>query len=469
MKSRLLLVILSLFGFSQLKAQTYLKSTQYLGQTSASMFSAFVPSAKYNVKAYKITYNTTDVDGSNTVASGAVYIPVGSSCDTFSILSYDHGTVLNKDDVPSRDNQEALIVKIAASVGAVAVAPDYLGLGDNSGLHPYMHAESEATATIDAIRAAREFLDSLNLGDNGEVFLTGYSQGGHAAMATAKYIQDSNLLAEFNVIAAGPASGPYNLSGTQAEVLLSDQPYSNPGYACYILFAMQRVYGNIYSSYDEILKSPYDTLIPPYFDGTYDMPIVNSLLPDTLSGFMQDSVLQNFRNDTVGKTHPIWQALIANDNYNWKPNFPVEMYYCTMDEQVDYHNALIAEDSMNARGAASVVAIDNGTYDHSGCVFPSLLDALSLFLSKKTGCTIGLDELVLENLEVYPNPTTGSFTIAGHEKPVEMELINASGVLVKRGNIEPNGQVDISNLPTGIYFLKLQRGNYFVTKQLVKQ
>tara|TARA_B100000963_G_scaffold321279_1_gene304410 strand:+ start:2975 stop:3127 length:153 start_codon:yes stop_codon:yes gene_type:complete len=44
------------------------------------------------------------------------------------------------------------------------------------------------------IRAAREFIaDSLNLIDNGQVFLTGYSQGGHACMATHKYIYENNL------------------------------------------------------------------------------------------------------------------------------------------------------------------------------------------------------------------------------------------------------------------------------------
>ena len=59
--------------------------------------------------------------------------------------------------------------------------PDYIGMGESPGLHPYVHGESEATATIDMIRAAREFItDSLNLIDNHQVFLSGYSQGGHA-------------------------------------------------------------------------------------------------------------------------------------------------------------------------------------------------------------------------------------------------------------------------------------------------
>ena len=469
MISKLLFAVLCVFSLSQANAQIHLLSYQSLGVDQAATFKPLLPQAKYDVETFKITYTTIDIDGSSTVASGAVIIPKQTSCDTFSIVTYAHGTVLEKEDVPSRNNQEATIAKVAASVGAVSVAPDYLGLGDNPGLHPYVHAESEATATIDAIRAARELLDTLGKGDNGEVFFTGYSQGGHAAMAAAKYVQDNNLFAEFNVIGAGPASGPYNLSGTQAEVLLSDQPYSNPGYVCYLLFGMQRVYGNIYNSYDEILKSPYDTLIPPYFDGTYDMGVVNNLLPDTLSGFLQDSVLLNFKNDSIGKTHPIWQALLANDNFDWKPDFPVEMYYCTQDEQVDFNNSLIAEDSMNAKGAASVIAINNGAYTHGVCLIPSLQDALAFFLTKKSGCTIGLDELQFEEIEIYPNPSSDSFVISGSETPIAMELFNTAGVLVQTLLVKPNGQVDVSSLPAGMYFLKLQSGDYFITKQIVKQ
>jgi hypothetical protein len=39
----------------------------------------------------------------------------------------------------------------------LSAMPDYIGMGGSPGLHPYVHAASEATASIDMIRAAREF------------------------------------------------------------------------------------------------------------------------------------------------------------------------------------------------------------------------------------------------------------------------------------------------------------------------
>ena len=64
--------------------------------------------------------------------------------------------------------------------GYNVVMPDYIGMGESPGLHPYCHGASEATATIDMIRAVREAqtLDMIPgmTADNGEMFVTGYSQ-----------------------------------------------------------------------------------------------------------------------------------------------------------------------------------------------------------------------------------------------------------------------------------------------------
>lgn len=450
----LLLGIALSFTPTSVNAQ-YLESATFLSNTPSNLLSGFYNGAKYNVDAYKIRYYTTDLDGNQTVASGVLLVPKTTNCDSFPLAVYDHGTVLEKEAVPSRDNVEATVAKVFASTGAVAVAPDYLGLGDNPGLHPYLHAESEATATIDLIRAAREYLrDSLSISLNGEVFVTGYSQGGHAAMATVKYMQDNNLLTEFNLIGAGPASGPYNLSSTMLPLLLSNAPYSNPGYVVYLLFAMQEAYGNIYQSYDAILDSPYDTLIPPYFDGTYDMNAVNALLPTQVRDFIQDSVLDNLEADSLTMSHPIRLALMANDNYDWNPSFPMEMYYCTMDEQVDYQNSLDAEAAMLANGA-TVTAINKGSLNHGGCFLPALKGALDYFISLRQDCNaIGLRDLAAAEVNVYPQPA-GSFVHLEGLASERVMVYDVNGGVVFRGTLDATARLDVSTWAEGVYLLRV--------------
>lgn len=459
MKTILLsLLLLISAGISQ--AQNLISVTYLDNSTvgSLSLFPQVVPD--YDVDYYKVVYSTTGVDGNSTIASGGLAIPQNTPCDSLPIAVYQHGTSLNKDDVPSRNNGEAIIPTLMSSKGFVTCAPDYLGMGDSPGLHPYVHAESEATAAIDMVRAVRQFLsDSLTIVDNGEVVVTGYSQGGHGAMAMHKYVEDNNLLGEFNIVASAPASGPYDLSGDQSELLLSNTPYSNPGYVVYLLSSFELAYGNIYNTYSDILKSPYDAIVPPYFDGnnyTYSMGDVNPLLPSQLSDLIQDSVLTNFLNDTLN--HPLWIALRDNDNHNWVPTRPVQMFYCTNDEQVDFENAITTEIYMNNNGAADVTATDMGPEDHGGCVLPALSTALAWMSAKVHSCAV-LNTVELETLgvNIYPNPADHQMQIEGVELGTEIRVLDATGKLVHfEGTDSFSLTINTSSWDSGWYVVQVE-------------
>jgi pimeloyl-ACP methyl ester carboxylesterase len=86
---------------------------------------------------------------------------------------------------------------VLAGLGYIAVLPDYIGYGDSTAkLHPYLHASTLASATVDMNRAARTFLalPDINMARNGQFFLTGYSEGGYATLATQRPMQQSLAL-----------------------------------------------------------------------------------------------------------------------------------------------------------------------------------------------------------------------------------------------------------------------------------
>lgn len=73
-----------------------------------------------------------------------------------------------------------------AGQGFVSVMPNYLGFFDVGVLQPYFVREAEGQVVLDAAKAARAALERLETGlDVDAVFVGGYSQGGHAALAAA--------------------------------------------------------------------------------------------------------------------------------------------------------------------------------------------------------------------------------------------------------------------------------------------
>ncbi len=333
----------------------------------------FFISVDYEVDVYKLSYKTPDPQGITTLATGAVCIPRNMDC-ALPLCSYQHGTIASKMNVPSYKSGELDIGILLACSGYVLALPDYLGLGDSSGLHPYVHAKSEGTACLDMLRAVRELRLKVDFRLNDQLMLLGYSQGGHATMALHKEIEE-NAADEFKVDISIPMSGPYDISGAQTEYLIQDVPYATPGYLPYTILAYQSVYGDLYDDISEVLKPPYNKTIPLLFDGTYSMAYINSQCTAVPNQMLQDSTLQNFKSDP---NHKLRKALADNDLYTWLPKAPVHMLYCDGDDQVSYLNSVVALDAFQSNGLTNVFAQNLGMGDHADCVTPALFRCKTL-------------------------------------------------------------------------------------------
>ena len=76
------------------------------------------------------------------------------------------------------------------------------------------------------------------------------------------------------------------------------------------------------------------------------------------------------------------------------------------------------------------------------------------------------------NLSVYPNPSNGKFQFAleGSQvlKNCKMEIYNVQGVRICQSVItNTKTDIDLSNQPNGIYFLKFFNGQTILTKKIV--
>ncbi len=80
----------------------------------------------------------------------------------------------------------------------------------------------------------------------------------------------------------------------------------------------------------------------------------------------------------------------------------------------------------------------------------------------------------LENFEAYPNPIENHLMLNAsfeHIEKAEVSLINSVGQIIQRWNFEENSihkQLNLNDLPKGVYVLKLSTDDGLLTKSLVK-
>lgn len=134
-----------------------------------------------------LEYRTEAPIGGTTPATGVLAVPRGVAPDHgWPVIAWDHGTsgVGPGCGVSSGyATEDQRVLDHYLSRGYAVVAPDYVGLGPTADTtHPYLHLRTEATATVDAVRAAHSARADLAT----RWAVAGVSQGGHAALATAR-------------------------------------------------------------------------------------------------------------------------------------------------------------------------------------------------------------------------------------------------------------------------------------------
>lgn len=90
------------------------------------------------------------------------------------------------------------------------------------------------------------------------------------------------------------------------------------------------------------------------------------------------------------------------------------------------------------------------------------------FLSKYSLVQLNTSEFNNEAVELFPNPANNSVTVLLPDVNYKIRIISSDGRLVKQFNSDQkNVEINISNLPTGIYFVianKPENGNQLVRK-----
>ncbi len=440
---------------------------------------------EYDFNVYEVQYYTLDYrPDSLTIATGLVTLPIAYPCAS-GIFTFGHGFCLKDQDAPSNPSSiYGMIIKGVASNGFVGVAPDYIHLGSNAspGFQAFMNAKTEATSTIDLIRAAKTICQNEGVSFTDQLFLTGYSQGGHSSFATAREIQLYHA-GEFTVTAVCPGGGTFDLAGVAADSLLSNtRKTPEPHAMCMIVRSYSEVYrDSLFNlglpndpvlAFDSIFKSPYDSLLLKILDRNDPFAAVNLL--DSIPIRM---VTDTFRNQLQNDPNHYFRTLLSyNSLYDWTPQMPVNFVHSPVDIENPMSNVQRVMQLFEDSGATDIqLSIIPGNLSHVSAGLPYVLFAIEYMRTKRVDCLTGIeqtDALALD-WEVYPNPAANELNIRWQKTAlsVEVNLYTASGEVIAN-TIAPNTvqakTIPLTALPAGNYVVEVKAGANSYYKVVVK-
>lgn len=351
-------------------AVTSLSKAQIIQKTGnlSGLIAGYV---KHDVKVYKITYKTKNIDGTDITASGALIIPVVTG--PVSMISVQHGTITDPGEAPSlfKDGSEgSSFGSLFGSMGYIIAYPDYIGYGASDNLpHPYEHRASLASASLDMLRAAKEFLrGQTEVEWDEKLYVAGYSEGGFATMSLQRKIEEE-ASSEFNLRASSCGAGAYDKTAFM-EHIINEKTDGIAGYNSLYLWVLL-TYDNIYK-----LNKPASY----YFTEKYASKVAASGRNVSIAESFHLALNDSFKkalNDGTDKS--FIDAIGDNDVYKFKPKTPTRLYHGTKDPLVFYFNSENAYNAMLKLGATNVtlIPVEGGT--HSSSIFTFLLGTLDFF------------------------------------------------------------------------------------------
>ncbi|MEJ7862359.1 MAG: alpha/beta hydrolase [Pyrinomonadaceae bacterium] len=366
-----------------------------VNQQIQKKFGASVSPTAQALDLYKVNYRSRDEKNHAVILSGLVVLPRGGAPN--GLVIFNHGTIVNSALAPSRftgksNASEAELATLAFASGGYAVAmPDYLGLGDHKGAHPYPLGAANSLSAIDIIEPARTLAKLQNTQVGSRLFVSGYSEGGAVAMWTVRDLERKSG-AGYDVSAAALASGAYDLSETTRKWLLA----SPTDLAEFVI----RLYLTSYMAYyfykstgvklTDYFKPAMALTISQAFKGNIsDENMIKRLALAAVlmrsKNSLENVITPRFKRalETLDISDLVIREMQKSNCYDWSPRTKMLLISLQGDKVVDPANTEKAMRTMRQRGIRADTlrqyVIKNTSLNHITAVAPALAQARRFF------------------------------------------------------------------------------------------
>lgn len=336
-----------------------------------------LPPAKNGVKLYRVRYRTVITEQSNRpgLVGGLIAVP-DTPASASPVVSYQHGTVFSKTEVPSFPEQSPetrLMIAQFAGNGYIVIAADYIGKGTSTEPDSYLIKESTAQACYDMLIAAQAVLTSLKI-TTGELFLSGWSQGAYNTMVFRNRLEQSGV----PVKAAATASTPMDLYALITRWINNRRPLDTDW-----LVGCTALLVNSYEQYYALpglsvaaIKPQYWQTARDFYNNKIGWTEASKVFPKSTKEFLQ----ADFSDASSLAANRFFRLLLDNQAYQWRFRTPSRYYYGKIDEVVPQYVGTLPVAYQEAVGGAAATAVYAGDIaDHRGTFIFGMLDQKQWF------------------------------------------------------------------------------------------
>ncbi|MFH3481212.1 alpha/beta hydrolase family protein [Xanthobacter variabilis] len=338
---------------------------QILTQEAPQQFGVEVSTspARNAVRLYRVSYTSVVPERGNApiVASGLLAIP-DTAATSFPILSYQHGTVYGKEQVPSFPDQSVetrLALAQFAGQGYVVIGADYFGMGVSKEPEGYLVKESQQQATFDMLMAARAVLAHLKISTT-KLVLGGWSQGGFVTMALLEKLESAGVPVAGAATASAPPDIFLGLNGFLNFPRKNDASWV-PTLFILTAFSYEHYYGIPGLAHALFTADSYDIARKIYEREPYE----EAQIPTDLHTLIRR---EYFKPEVFAAS--AYGRLLKDKAhaYRWVIQSPVRNYYGEADEIISpgLGQLVMTYQRAMGRGNTRVEALSTGQTDHRG-------------------------------------------------------------------------------------------------------
>jgi len=314
------------------------------------------------VRLYRVTYGSVvpEKDNQPITATGLLAVP-DTGGKSFPMLSYQHGTVYGKEQVPSFPDQSTetqLALAQFAGQGYVVIGADYFGMGASTEPEGYVVKASQQQAPFDMLQASNAVLDHLGIKTT-RLFLGGWSQGGYVTMAFLEKLEQSGIKVDAAATASAPVDVYALLSGNLDFPRENDATWM-PTIFILAAFSYENYYG-VPGLARSLIKDEYYEAARKLYERE---PVEAKDIPTKVSELVRD----DYFDPTFFGRSVLGRLAAGNDVYRWIIRTPVHNYYGEADEAIPVNLGRLAMTYQQAIGSGNtaVEAISTGATSHRG-------------------------------------------------------------------------------------------------------